>query len=198
MKWHRQKAQPAPDAVGPIVIPGLGLVEEFDDGDYVSEPIPVAVLEGEFEFFIEGYNDDEYPEDYHAAIEAFLDLDRSALEDAARDVFAYYQDIRERVEAHDGYDDEDSVPEIAGPDEVLDHIEPGIEAIIARDTHGDREVCVAVTCTCDWERIHGLQIVFSRGRVVSRVGPFDGHMSNAAAHDRADLVGVVYYNSRKA
>jgi hypothetical protein len=174
VKWRRQKANPAEDNPAAIVIPGLGPVIRMglhDEDEYVSDPIFVPLLDTEFEFFIEDYDADDCPADFHAAIEAFLELDRSVLEAAADDLFAYYQDIRARVEARDGYDDEDSVPGIAGPDEILDHIEVTDDATIAREPDGDREVCVSVVFDCDWERIRGLEIVFGGGRRVIRVGP---------------------------
>jgi hypothetical protein len=57
-------------------------------------------------------------------------------------------------------------------------------------------VYVSVGCECDWEVEHGLQIVFRDGATVTKVGPFDGHLTNASAHARDDLEGVVYYSVR--
>ncbi|WP_424556342.1 DUF6985 domain-containing protein [Streptacidiphilus pinicola] len=36
-------------------------------------------------------------------------------------------------------------------------------------------------CECAWEPEHGLQIVFRRGCSVSKVGPFDSHLTNVSA-----------------
>lgn len=141
MKWHRQKAESAPETAKTFEIPGLGHVEGFN-GEYVSEPIPVSVLETEVEFFVEGYDEDERPQDFHAAIEAFLSLDRSVMEDA--------------------------VAAIAGPGDVLDLLGPDFEVTVARDSDGDREVCVSVVGNRDWEGTDGLQIIFRQGREPGR------------------------------
>jgi hypothetical protein len=50
-------------------------------------------------------------------------------------------------------------------------------------------------CECDWEPEHGLQIVFRDGREVTKVGPYDGHLTNSAAYANDDLDGIVYYRS---
>ena len=181
MKLRRQKKDPAQKAQA-VEIPGLGHVEEFS-GEYVSEPVPVPMLGDEIEFFVEGYDEDDRPQDFHAAIEAFLALDRSALEDGAGLLYAYYKKVRDRAEAaRDGFAGDadpyaDPIPDIAGPRDVLDHIESGFEVTVARDPAGDREVCVSVVCNCDWDRDHGVQIVFRQGREVSKVGQFDGYIS---------------------
>jgi len=151
-------------------IPGLGPVEEEEYGGYRSEPIPVSLFENEVEFTVDGYDDDPRPEDFHAAIEAFLALDRSALDAASGLAFEYYKVYSELI-------DEDAVPVIAGPEEVWDHVTFGVEGVVRRDQHGDNEVCVLLMSGCDWEPEHGLQMVFRRGSVLSRVSECDGHMS---------------------
>jgi hypothetical protein len=49
---------------------------------------------------------------------------------------------------------------------------------------------------CDWEPEHGLQIVFRGGRTVTKVGPYDGHLTNSAAYADGDLDGVLYRSWR--
>jgi hypothetical protein len=56
----------------------------------------------------------------------------------------------------------------------------------------DGQVYVSIECACTWEPEHGLQLVFRGGRTVSKVGPFDGHLTNASAFGRHDLGGAVY------
>ena len=43
-----------------------------------------------------------------------------------------------------------------------------------------------------WEREHGLQLVFERGQHVCKVGPYDGHLTNAHAFGDAALLGTVF------
>ena len=161
-------------------IPGLGPVEA-DDETYISHPITVPVLDyNEVEFFVEGYDDDDSPEDFHDAIEAFLALDDSALRAASKAVFAYYEDVRAASEAADhpepaDPDDEPAgagaLPDIDDPEDVWEHVELGVEATVAREEDGDQEVVVSVQCACEWNPERGLRLEFRGGREVSEVGP---------------------------
>jgi hypothetical protein len=62
---------------------------------------------------------------------------------------------------------------------VWDHVSFGTEFHVERG-FDDQEVYVSVACECSWEPEHGLQLVFKEGRCVSRVGPYDGHLTNGA------------------
>ena len=177
-------------------IPGLGpVIEEPGSGWYRSAPVPVPVLGATAcRFIVDGYDDDPAQEDFHAAIRAFLALDRRVLEAAAPFIYTYYRDITDDVLA--AGDDEWYV-EIEGPDQVLDHVRPGDEPMVVRDRHGDRHVYVSIECECDWEPEHGLQIVFRDGATVTRVGPYNGHLTNSAAYADDRLDGVVYRSRRQ-
>lgn len=171
-------------------IPGLGTVVEEELGWHRSEPIAVPLLGGDLcIFLIEAYDGDEQPGDFHEAIRTFLTIDRSALEAAAPSIFAYYRDVVDHVGA-DGWRRD---VKIDGPDDVLDHVQLGREATVSRDEDGDRHVYVSLESECDWEPEHGLQIVFRDGRTVTKIGPCDGHLTNAAAYANDELEGVVYY-----
>lgn len=167
-------------------IPGLGAVDLDDDGSYFSEPSPIPVLgDASCRLVVDGYEDDPAKEDFHAAIMAFRGLDRSALVAAQVWIFEYYRD----VVADWGQDDLPVL--IESPESVLDHIHPGGEAIVQRDAD-DQRVYISIECECDWEPEHGLQIVFQDGTTVTKVGPYDGHLTNAAAYGRPDFRGVIY------
>ncbi|MFD0279701.1 DUF6985 domain-containing protein [Kitasatospora sp. NPDC127111] len=171
-------------------ISGLGPVTiDADSGDYVSAPLPVPVFgDAPCRFVVAGYGDDDAKADFETAIRAFLRLDESALTSASAPVFQYYLDARTEVGG-----DEDFVS-VAGPDDVWSHVRPAGEVSVQReDAHGDQQVYVSVECECAWEPEHGLQVVFRRGSSVSKVGPFDSHLTNASAFDRADLADVVYH-----
>lgn len=169
-------------------IPGLGPVSRDDEPDYlVSGPVPVPVFGAvSCPFIVEGYEDDPDKEDFHAVIRTFLALDRTALQDAAPAVFEYYQDI-----AAEFADDED-FPQIAGPEQVWDHVSVDRHDVTVRRHSGDGLVYVSVECECSWEEEHGLQVVFRGGARVTKIGPYDGHLTNASAYARDDLENVVY------
>ena len=173
----------------PIEIPQLGAVSRDSEFDwYRSQPIPVKVLDDKACcIVVEAYDCDGAPEDFHFAISSFLSLDKSALDDAAPHIFAYYQDVRRSVGA-----DELNFPKISSADEVWAHIRFGNEPIFSRRHYGDRGINVSIECECDWEPEHGLEIVFKNGRTVNKVGPYDGHLSNADAYADPSLEDVIY------
>jgi hypothetical protein len=138
---------------------------------------------------VEGYDDDPAREDFHAAIRTFLALDPSVLVASVDEIYAYYRDVMDDVVA--AGDDEWYV-EIAGPQDVLDHVGFGGEPVVTRDKHGERRVYVSVECECDWEPEHGLQIVFRDGGTITKVGPCDGHLTNASTYADDRLANVVY------
>jgi hypothetical protein len=171
-------------------IPGLGRMSR-DGICYRSAAVSIPVLGGvACQLIVEGYDDDAKHEDFHAAVAAFLNLDPSALAAAAPAIFEYYQDVVYWLA-----DDEVDVV-VGGTDTVMEHVRPGPEIVVKRDHRRDRHVYVSVECECDWEPEHGLQIVFRDGTTVTKVGPYDGHLTNAAAYARDDLEGVIYYRVR--
>lgn len=50
----------------------------------------------------------------------------------------------------------------------------------------------SLECNCDGEPEHGLQLVIRDGLTVSKVGSFDGHLTNADAYGDRSLAGIVY------
>ncbi|WP_410646331.1 DUF6985 domain-containing protein [Amycolatopsis sp. cmx-4-54] len=172
-------------------IPGLGQVAlDTEFGWYRSQPLAVPVLGGALcSIVLEGYDDDQRPGDFHEAIHTFLTLNPSVLVAATPAIFAYYRDVMNELVAAG---DEAVVVEVDGPHSVLDHVRLGDEPIVSRDVYGDRHVYVSLECECDWEPEHGLQIVLRDGRSVTKVGPYDGHLTNSAAYADNELEGVVY------
>lgn len=161
-----------------------------EDDWYSSAPVPVAVLGGgEFRFLAVGYDEDAHPAEFFRAVATFLALDVPAMHAATGAVFAYYRDVAEMCAAG-GY----PCVAVARPEDVWRHVRPGPEPTVQRA--GGR-VYVSVEAECDWEPEHGLQIVFRDGAVVTKVGPYDGHLTNATAFDRADLGDEVYVSHRR-
>jgi hypothetical protein len=64
--------------------------------------------------------------------------------------------------------------------------------MVSRRAYGDKGVYVSIECNCDWEPEHGLQIVLKNGSEVTKVGPYDGHLTNSDAYADSTLEGVVY------
>jgi hypothetical protein len=172
-------------AVSATQIPGLGEVQKDDYlGWYFGPRMPIPVFGGErCCIVVEGYDGDPRPEEFHAAIASFLALDEQALKEAEPFVFRYYQDcVRESGAAET----------IATPAEVWRQVRFGDEPKVTRRAHGDKGIYVSVSCSCDWEAEHGLELVFKNGRAVNKVGPYDGHVTNADAYGEPSFEDVVY------
>jgi hypothetical protein len=170
-------------------IPGLGEVT-YDDslGWHYGPPMPLAILNGETaRVVVSGYDDDKAPEEFHAAIAGLLACSPAVLKAAEEYIFQYYQDINDNWEP----EDEEFVA-IESAADVWRHVRMGEEAHVSRRDHGDHGVYVSLGGECDWEPEHGLQIVLKDGKVVTRVSPFDGHLTNSDAYANPKLENVVY------
>ena len=86
----------------------------------------------------------------------------------------------------------DNFKPIKSPGGVWAHVRLGSEPTVSRRSYGDKGIYISLECGCDWEKEHGMQIVFKNGLKVNKVGPFDGHLTNADAYDDDSLENVVY------
>jgi hypothetical protein len=121
--------------------------------------------------FLEGYEEDPNKHDFHAAIANFLSNDRDLLKEATPHVFRYYEDTNsEWNEKDDEYVEADLQT-------IWEHVQLGTEPHVSRRSRGDGAIYISLECNCDWEPEHGLQLVFKEGRVVAKVGPYDGHLT---------------------
>lgn len=170
-------------------LPGLGNLDwDTKSDEYRSGPLPVPVLGGApCRFIVEGYDNDSRKDDYHAAIINFLSAGPSVLKEAEASIYRYYEDCNE----HWGQEDKEYVA-IQSAGEVWGHVRLGDEALVSRRDSGDCGIYISLECECDWEREHGLQIVFKNGLRVNKVGPYDGHLTNSDAYADESLEDVVY------
>lgn len=172
-------------------IPLLGNVTQDERlGSLCSAPIPVRVLQDKhIRLILEGYEEDENPEDFHSAINSFLSIGPEVLVAAESHVFSYYRDV-------DGFwDSHDEPVVIRTSSEVWAHVQFGKDAYLYRRASGDHGIYVSIECECDWEPEHGLQIVFRSGKSICKLGPYDGHATNADACADARFENVIYRSS---
>lgn len=160
-------------------IPGIGPVSEDSGDGRMSKPIAVPAIFGQkCRFSLLEYDNDPNKEDFHTAIENFLSIDESVLKAAEEHMFAYYRDNL------------DGFVRIKSPSDVWSHLNIGYEATIQRGEDG--HIYISFEGGCDWEDEHGLQTVFKNGLEVTKVGPWDGHVTNSEED------GDVVYVSRDA
>jgi hypothetical protein len=168
-------------------IPGLGNVtKDLESNSYYSAPLPIGVLSGHHcSIQLDGYDDDVNPGDFHVAIANFLSLSPAILTTVEADIFRYYKDSGEL-----GDPEEDVI--IDAPNGIWKHIQIGDQLIVSRRKDGDKGIYISLDCSCDWQHEYGLQIVFRNGLAINKVGPYDGHVSNADAYEDESLEAVVY------
>ncbi|UPG92184.1 hypothetical protein L2Y96_10580 [Luteibacter aegosomaticola] len=169
-------------------IPGLGEVTKDDGvGGYVSDELPVKVFRGEAcRLILEEY-DDADKDAFHEAVDNLLRADESVLLAASSAVFMYYEQIRQYLSPS-----EMALLDIRVPDDVWNYVQFGKDIYIIRRSRGDHRVYASIECECAWEVEHGLQIVLRDGRSITKVGPFDGHLTYSDAFGRSDMEDVIY------
>jgi hypothetical protein len=157
----------------------------------VSEPIPIPFLhQHRCRFVLKRYIEDPNREEIHAAIKNILTINDDVLTEAQQYVYQYYEDMAALFAAHNW----PSPPKIETPADVWKHVSFGDSLYVQRRKKATAEdgVYVSLGCNCDWEEEHGLQIVLRDGLKVTKVGPFDDHLTNAAAFADPSLIGVIY------
>jgi len=172
-----------------VEIPLLGQLEEdekFDDWLH-SDPIFLKVLGGEFSFTLEEYVADDKQDEFHQAIKNILEIEEQVLRAAQEDIFQYYKDVNSNFDPGDGW-----YLEISKSDDVWKHIQFRDRLSVKRRPHGDQLIYIELDCRCDWEKEHGLQIVFKQGLFVNKIGPYDGHLTNSDAYAEKELENIVY------
>jgi hypothetical protein len=171
-------------------VPGIGKVtKDKQFGHLQSEPIALTVFGGKkCRIILERYDGDRRPDDFHRAIANLLSLTPSVFASVTDDLYNYYKDMEE-------YWLSDGAERIK-KSELWKHVQFGGMAYVQRRDERDKDVYVSVECECDWEPEHGLQIVFKNGEKVSKLGPFDGHLTNGDAYANRKFDGVVYRSFR--
>jgi hypothetical protein len=166
----------------------LTYVERFRR--YASEAKSVGLLGGRpCRFVLEGYADDPRPDEIRAAIQRVLESGPGILSAAQPHVVRYCEEMLARYS-----DRERPAVRLEKPSDVWSYVQFGSIFYVSRRADGDAEdgVYLSLECSCDWEVEHGLQLVLRDGRAVTKVGPFDGHLTNADAFADPKLVGIVY------
>jgi hypothetical protein len=116
------------------------------------------------------------------ALENFLKLtisDRNLISELA------YRNCMEFLEAVEFDEADNHLREIENPNDIWDFIQP-IEIYIKRRAYQEQDVYVQVICECDWDKEHGLQLVFRQGKKLTRISYQDGHLTEADAEDKPD------------
>lgn len=84
------------------------------------------------------------------------------------------------------YDEADEpLRQIKNKNEIWHFIHP-TEIYVSRRPYKDQDIYIQIACDCDWEQEHGLQLVFKKGKKLTRISDQDGHLTEADAFDKPD------------
>jgi hypothetical protein len=176
-----------------VKIPHLGDLEPYPHFDewLVSAPFPIPLLRGHHCRFVfdAGEGALVHAEALGVALGNMLRLQASALAEVQHLVFQY---CREMLDVYEPADRPAIL--VRRAEDVWQHVAFGSEFHVSLRSEGDDEdgIYFSLECNCAWEPEHGLQIVIRDGLVVTKVGPFDGHLTNSDAFADHRLKGVVY------
>jgi hypothetical protein len=141
-----------------------------------SNPTAVPYFEGQMLTFTLKSLGESDQNDAQCAVAAFLSLERKDRLAAGPYVFANYRRMAGLI------GEEDLSCKIDSQDQVWVHVHPS-EIFVSRRRRRDRVIYVEIMAECDWEREHGLQIIYRRGCELSRVSDQDGHLTHADAYN---------------
>jgi hypothetical protein len=173
-------------------VPPIGQVTCHPDVSewYLSEPYELRCLQGQsIRFVLDGYADDTHKADYHLALQNLIELGTAALAAVEPYVAQYCHEMLDLYEEVDRPN-----VKVDHPSEVWKYVQFGAELHVTRRAEGDDEdgIYFSLECGCDWEREHGLDLVLRDGLAFTKVGPYDGHITNADAYDDPLLKGVIF------
>jgi hypothetical protein len=127
--------------------------------------------------------------DVLAAVKNLLAAKPAVLGAAAPYVAQYRHDHLDAIS-------EGEIPPLEKPSDVWKEVRLGFEMSVTKlDSGAEKGVYFSLECNCDWEPEHGLQLVVRDGKAISKVGPYDGHVTNAKAYADKKLIGVIYKGS---
>ncbi len=126
--------------------------------------------------------DEAFARQADKALESFLQFSATDRLTISKYVYANCKEFLDEV----GFDLHDQpLHNIKEDSEIWNFIHPK-EIYVSRRDRRDRDIYILVACECDWEKEHGLQLVFRQGKKLTRVSAQDGHLTEADADDKPD------------
>ena len=134
--------------------------------------------------------DTTFIEEADLALRNFLNLTT-----ADRDIYSelVYKNCTDTLDEL-GYDSvNEDLANLNSPKGIWNFVKPsGI--FVSRRHRRDQDIYLAVSCGCDWEEEHGLQLVFKQGKQLTRISGHDGHITDADAYDKPDEEDELLFN----
>lgn len=137
----------------------------------ISEPISIPFFDGEkINFIFDGYQDDEaFFSDVDEAIFNFLAKNKNDRLEVSPLIFENY------TEFVDDVGEDKDIPTIENEKDIWQFVYPQ-EIYVSRYHTGDKNIYLQIHCGCEWEIEHGLQLIFKKGKKLTRVSEIDGHI----------------------
>ena len=126
--------------------------------------------------------DTSFEKEADEALKNILQLKKPEILEVAKHLFENLQEFKSLVGLND------VTPELrnlTNEIEIWKYINPSC-LTVERRAYEDKNIYVVIPCNCDWEEEHGLQMVFRKGKILTRVSDIDGHLTNADAFDIPD------------
>ncbi|MBK9032216.1 MAG: hypothetical protein IPL61_13005 [Myxococcales bacterium] len=130
---------------------------------------------------------------FDAALANFVSGGDALLDKATKYLWKYY---RATIAAFDDAElDDYEIPRLARDTDIWKHVaisRPPSFELGRRSKYEPGISYFSFEGEVSWEPEHGLQLVFEHGRRVCKVGPYDGHHTQAHAYDDLSLLRVVF------
>jgi hypothetical protein len=162
----------------------LGDLKQYKDIEewFESEKIAVPFFDNLPLNFIFTDTDETFYNEAETAVYNFLHLTSDYRLEISNLVLKNCRDFLDAVEH---FETDKPMLEIVDSREIWKFVRPSRVYVKRRDW-GDKAVYVQVSCGCDWEDEHGLQLVFRQGKKITRVSACDGHLTDADAYGKSD------------
>ena len=157
------------------VIGNLNQSEQFDDW-WESTAVAIPYLGGqELEFIYIDLNpaeDEAFTAEADEAISNLMTLSEADRLAASKYVYKNCMEFLEMI----GHNEEDEqLWNIKAPQEIWNHVRYN-KLYVSREPYEDHELYILLSCECDWEIEHGLQLVFNKNGKLIRVSAEDGNI----------------------
>ncbi len=129
---------------------------------------------------------------FEEAKSRFREVGAEVLEQVTDDLWAYYRSTADEYTPQQRLDY--GIPELPASADIWGEVsvtEPP-DFRLGGSPFAPSRYYLSFEGEVSWEREHGLQLVVEEGRRVCKVGPYDGHLTNAAAFADPSLLGVVF------
>ena len=153
---------------------------------WISDPVEIPLLAGEkFQITFMGFEPKEdagFITEADNALKSFLSLtinDRNSLSELVN------QNCTDFLEMVDFDEMDEELRQISEPNDIWKFVYP-TEIYVSRRSRRDQDIYISISCNCEWEQEHGLQLVFRQGKKLTRISSNDGHLTESDAYDTPD------------